>query len=165
MPYEDMREFISDWEKKGELRHVKTEVDKDWELSTITRKLFLERKPEARPALCFDKVKGFNIPVVVGVFGNRRRYSLALKTTEPGIMDKWVKALDAPIEPEMVKTGPCKENIMKGKEIDLLKFPIPTWTPGKDVGPYITSPGCVTKDPETGVRNVGTYRMQLKGKK
>lgn len=164
MPYEDMREFLCDLEKEGELRHVKTEVDKDWELSTITRKLFLERKPEARPALCFDKVKGFNIPVVVGVFGNRRRYALALKTTEQGIMDKWVKALDNPIEPEMVRTGPCKENIMKGKDINLLKFPIPTWTPEKDVGPYITSPGCVTKDPDTGVRNVGTYRMQLKGK-
>ena len=164
MAFNDMREFLAHLEKEGELKRIKAEVDKDWEISTIARKFFLERPPEKRPALIFDKVKGFKIPVVVSVFGSRRRYALALETTEKGINDRWVKALKDPIEPRIVPTGPCKENIMLGDEVDLGKFPIPIWTPPKDVGPYITSGGCVTRDPETKVRNVGTYRLQIKGK-
>ncbi|MEE8450128.1 MAG: UbiD family decarboxylase, partial [Thermodesulfobacteriota bacterium] len=164
MAYADMREFLADLEKAGELKHVKTQVDKDWEISTLTRKYFLEMPEEKRPALFFDNVKGFDMPVVVSVFGNRKRYALGLGTTPQEIARRWDKALDSPIPPEMVKTGPCKENIMLGKDVDLLKFPIPIWTPGKDVGPYITAPGCVSRDPETGHTNVGTYRLQVKGK-
>ena len=164
MAYADMREFLADLEKAGELKHVKTQVDKDWEISTLTRRYFLDMPAEKRPALFFDNVKGFDMPVVVSVFGNRKRYALGLGIPTQEIARQWVKALNSPISPKLVKTGPCKENIMLGKDIDLLKFPIPVWTPGKDVGPYITAPGCVTKDPETGIRNVGTYRLQVKGK-
>jgi UbiD family decarboxylase len=164
MAYADMREFLADLERAGELKHVKTQVDKDWEISTLTRKYFLQLPAEKRPALFFDNVKGFDVPVVVSVFGNRRRYAMGLGVAPEEIGRRWVKALDSPIPPELVKTGPCKENIMLGKDVDLLRFPIPIWTPGKDVGPYITAPGCVSRDPETGQVNVGTYRLQVKGK-
>jgi UbiD family decarboxylase len=64
----------------------------------------------------------------------------------------------------MVKTGPCKENIWHGNQVNLLKLPVPIWTVGEDPGPFFTSPYVITKDPETGGRNVGTYRMQVKGR-
>jgi UbiD family decarboxylase len=62
-----------------------------------------------------------------------------------------------------VKTGPCKENIWRGDQVNILKLPVPTWTVGEDPAPFFTSPYVITKDPETGTRNVGTYRMQVKG--
>jgi UbiD family decarboxylase len=165
MAYSDMREFLARLEEAGELQHIKIPVDKDWEISTLARRYMIEMPPEKRPALFFDKVKGNDIPVVVSVFGNRQRYAMALETTPQEITKRWVNALDCPIPPEIVRTGPCKENIMIGENVDLLSFPIPIWTPGKDAAPYITSAGCVTKDPEDNSRNVGTYRLQVKGKR
>jgi UbiD family decarboxylase len=64
----------------------------------------------------------------------------------------------------MGKNAACKESVLKGDQVDITKFPIPIWTPGKDGGPYITSPYVITKDPDTGIRNVGTYRMMIKGR-
>jgi UbiD family decarboxylase len=63
----------------------------------------------------------------------------------------------------MVKEAPCKENILHGKDVDITKLPVPMWTVGEDPAPFFTSPYLITRDPETGVRNVGTYRMQVKG--
>ncbi len=80
-----------------------------------------------------------------------------------GINRKWDNALENPIPPRLVKQAPCKENILHGKDVDITKLPVPTWTVGEDPAPFFTSPYLITKDPETGVRNVGTYRMQVKG--
>ena len=62
-----------------------------------------------------------------------------------------------------VKTGPCKENIMRGKDVNLLKFPIPTWTPGSTPAPYLSAGAVIQKDPETGIQNAGVYRGMIKG--
>jgi 2,5-furandicarboxylate decarboxylase 1 len=75
------------------------------------------------------------------------------------IHEKWVRALAAPLQPIVVKTGPCKENIMRGNQVDdLLKFPFPTWTPEQDAGPYLSAGSVIQKDPETGIQNAGVYR-------
>jgi 3-polyprenyl-4-hydroxybenzoate decarboxylase and related decarboxylases len=66
------------------------------------------------------------------------------------------------IAPRLVETGPCKQNILTGDEIDVFRFPVPMWTVGEDPGLFLTAPCVVSKDPETGIRNVGTYRIQLK---
>src|SRR3990172_807310 len=91
-------------------------------------------------------------------------YAVGLETdTVEGINRKWDQALEKPIPPRIVKSGPCKENILMGDKVDIRKLPVPIWTVGEDPGPFFTSPYVITKDPETGVRNVGTYRMEVKG--
>jgi UbiD family decarboxylase len=165
MAYADLREYLSVLEKKGKLKRVKKQVDKDWELAAVCRQLFHKIAPEKRPALLFENVKGFSIPVAAGVLGaSKQIYALGLETDSvEGINCKWDHALGSPIPPRMVKTGPCKENVLHGDQVNINKLPVPIWTVGEDPGPFFTSPYVITKDPETGNRNVGTYRMQVKG--
>ena len=165
MAYADLREYLSALEKNGKLKRVKKQVDKDWELAAVCRQLFHKIAPEKRPALLFENVKGFSIPVAAGVLGaSKQIYALGLETDSvEGINRKWDHALGNPIPPRMVKTGPCKENVLYGDQVNINKLPVPIWTVGEDPGPFFTSPYVITKDPETGVRNVGTYRMQVKG--
>jgi UbiD family decarboxylase len=165
MAYADLREYLSVLEKKGKLKRVTKQVDKDWELAAVCRQLFHKIAPEKRPALLFENVKGFSIPVAAGVLGaSKQIYALGLETDSvEGINCKWDHALGNPIPPRMVKTGPCKENVLHGDQVNISKLPVPVWTVGEDPGPFFTSPYVITKDPETGNRNVGTYRMQVKG--
>jgi len=123
----------------------------------------------------FHQVKGHNIPVVVGAMGSYKMYSVGLELdpSKPRnelmgkIREKWINALDNPVEPKIVDTGPCKENILVGDQIDIHKLPVPVWAPEKDGGSekgygFLTSPYHVTKDPDTGTRNVGTYRNMIR---
>ncbi|HTN70514.1 MAG TPA: UbiD family decarboxylase [Methylomirabilota bacterium] len=165
MAYADLREYLSVLEKKGKLKRVRKQVDKDWELAAVCRQLFHKITPDKRPALLFENVKGFSIPVAAGVLGaSKQIYALGLETDSvEGINRKWDEALGNPIPPRIVKTGPCKENVLHGDQVNILKLPVPIWTVGEDPGPFFTSPYVITKDPETGNRNVGTYRMEVKG--
>jgi len=166
MAYADLREYLRALENKGKLKRVTKEVDKDWEVAAVCRQLFKKIPPERRPALLFENIKGFQIPIAAGVLGaSKEIYAIGLETDSvDGINKKWDRALENPIAPRMVSTGPCKDNIWHGDQVDLLKLPVPIWTVGEDPGPFFTSPYVITKDPETGIRNVGTYRMQVKGR-
>ncbi|MCL5075824.1 MAG: UbiD family decarboxylase [Chloroflexi bacterium] len=165
MPYRDLREYIARLEQGGRLKRIKKEVDKDWEIAAVCRKVFQKIPPERRSALLFEHVRGFTIPVAVGLLGaSPEVYALALETTVDQIGERWDRALSNPIPPRLVEMGPCKENILKGDDVDLLKLPVPTWTVGQDPAPFFTSPYVCTKDPISRVPNVGCYRMQLKGK-
>jgi UbiD family decarboxylase len=165
MAYKDLREYLAVLEEKGKLKRVKKEVDKDWEIAAVCRQLFKKIPPQKRPALMFENIKGFSIPLAAGVLGaSREIYAIGLETeSTEGINRKWDHALEKPLPPRIVKTGPCKENILHGKNVDITKLPVPIWTVGEDPGPFFTAPYVITKDPETGIRNVGTYRMQVKG--
>ena len=165
MAYRDLRAYLAALDERGKLKHVTKEVDKDWEVAAVCRQTFYKIPPERRPALMFENVKGFDTPIVAGVLGaSRDIYAIGLETDSvEGINRKWDAALEKPIPPVMVKTGPCKENILHCGQVDIRKLPVPVWTVGEDPGPFFTSPYVVTKDPDTGVRNVGTYRMQVKG--
>jgi 2,5-furandicarboxylate decarboxylase 1 len=165
MAYRDLREYLAVLEERGKLRRINKEVDKDWEIAAVCRQLFKKIAPQERPALMFEKIKGFSIPLVAGVLGaSRHIYAIGLGTDSvEGINRKWDEALEKPIPPRMVKSGPCKENILHGRNVDITKLPVPIWTVGADPGPFFTSPYVITKDPDTGVRNIGTYRMEIKG--
>lgn len=165
MAYRDLRDYVTALERKEKLRRVTKEVDKDWEIAAVCRQLFKKIPPHRRPALIFENVKGFDIPVVAGVLGaSRDIYAIGLETDSvEGINRRWDHALGNPIAPRLVRDAPCKENILHGKEVDITKLPVPIWTVGEDPGPFFTSPYVITKDPETGLRNVGTYRMEVKG--
>jgi len=166
LPYSDLREYLSLLEDQGLLCWVDQEVDKDWEIASIACLLFRKRSPDERCALGFRHVKGYDIPVVLGtVSACRRIYATALGIDPEmeQIIAKWTRALQNPIPSELQRTGACQEVVLEGDRIDLTKFPIPTWVPDQDPAPYITAPCCISKDRETGVQNVGIYRMQVKG--
>lgn len=164
MPYADLREFIARLDACGKLHRIKQEVDKDWEIAAVSRIAFQSIPEPERPALIFEKVKGFDTPVVLGVNGaSRSIYCLALECELGDVQQKWSDAEQRPIPPVRVERGPVQENIFKGERADITRLPIPTWTVGEDPGPYLTAGCIVTKDAETGIRNVGTYRVQVKG--
>ena len=164
MPYADLREFIARLDACGKLHRIKQQVDKDWEIAAVSRIAFQSIPEPKRPALMFENVKGFDTPVVLGVNGaSRSIYCLALECELGEVQQKWSDAELRPIPPVLVNKGPVQENIFKGEQADVTRLPMPVWTVGEDPGPYITAGCIVTKDPDTGVRNVGTYRVQIKG--
>lgn len=164
MAFNDLREFLAVLKETNKLKVIDAEVEKDWEIAAVTRRVFQKFDPVQRPALLFNNVKGYSVPVAIGVLGaSREIYALALQVEEGQILDKWLQAKQCPVEPELVDDGPCQESISVGEKVNLFELPIPVWTRGHDPGPYITAGCVISKDPETGVRNVGTYRLQLKG--
>lgn len=166
MAFADLREHIAALERRGKLHHVKAEVDKDWEIAAVCRRVFQKIPDEKRPALMFDRPKGFDIPVLAGSLGaSSEVYSIALECAVEEIGRRWEKAQLHPIKPVKVSTAPCKEKILRGEAADLTLFPNPIWTVEHDPGPYLTAPCMVTKDPEHGTYNVGTYRLQVKEKR
>lgn len=156
MAYADLREYLERLRLEGELEHISTEVDPKFEVGAICRKV-LDKKG---PALYFDQIKGSSIPLVTDLFATRKRFVLALETTEEKAHEEWVKRIQKPIPPITVETGSCKENILIGDHVDLYKFPIPTWNE-LDGGPYVTFPIHNSRDPETGIRNAAIYRGQV----
>ena len=163
MPIKDMRDFIQLAEEKGQLKRVTGEVDWDLELSHIA-KLNEEKKG---PALLFENVKDYDSPVITSVCTTTERLALIMgqpiDSTLVDLMKVWVEKSNTKVPPKCVdpKTAPCKENIMMGDDVDLFKFPAPKFYP-LDGGRYFGTAGyTITKDPDTGWVNLGTYRLQL----
>ncbi|HKZ50330.1 MAG TPA: UbiD family decarboxylase [Dehalococcoidia bacterium] len=163
MAYYDLRAYLQALEEQGRLHHIPVEVEADWEIAALCRRLFQTIPESSRPALLFERVKGSAIPLVVGTLGaSRAVYALALGCTPEELPRRWEEARLKPLGPETVADGPCKEVILRDEEADLALFPHPTWST-HDAGPYITAPCIISQDPETGVYNIGTYRVQVKG--
>jgi UbiD family decarboxylase len=164
MPYRDLREYLAALEASGMLHRVRAEVDKDWEIAAVCRVVFQDIPEERRPALLFERVRGHTMPVCVGVLGaSRWVYAKALETTPEAIPDKWAEAQRHPLPPRLVPAGPVHEVVERGEVASLSDLPVPVWTRHLDPGPYLTAPFVVTRDPETGTQNLGTYRCQIKG--
>jgi 4-hydroxy-3-polyprenylbenzoate decarboxylase len=185
LAYEDLREWISALDRAGELKRCRAEVDPILEIAEITDRVSKSRsgKDGARggPALLFQNVKGYpGSQVLINQFGSARRMQLALGVksldeiaerirafmdvkSPQGFLDK-VKMLPMLAEmgkffPKNVTTAPCKE-VIKRDNFSLLDFPVLQCWP-QDAGRFITLPCVVTRDPRTGKRNVGMYRMQV----
>lgn len=190
MAYDDLRAWIAALDRAGELKKIRTEVDPILEIAEITDRVSKMRSYGGRasspgtasgPALLFQNIKGHpGAQVLINQFGSARRMNLALEVDQldavadrirtfmdvkspQGFLDK-VKMLPMLAElgkffPKTVATGPCKE-VIKRDKFSLLDFPILQCWP-KDAGRFITLPCVVTRDPNTGKRNVGMYRMQI----
>jgi 2,5-furandicarboxylate decarboxylase 1 len=159
--YEDLRSFLRALSENGWAHEIEVEVDPAWEIGAVCRENFNREGP----ALIFSHIKGFKTPMVVGVLGTREMYALALGCEPhlPEIAKKWGNAFAGPIKAIEVnpKEAPCKE--VKLKEVNLYAdpFPVPRWHQ-LDAGPELgTFHGVITKDPETGWINMGTYRNQI----
>ena len=183
MKYTDLRDFITNLEKQGELKRITTEVDPHLEMTEICDRVLRA----GGPAILFENPKGSKIPVLANLFGTPKRVALGmgedsvealrevgkllafLKEPEPpkGMKDAWDKL---PIfrqvlnmGPKVVKKAPCQEQIIEGDAIDLAEYPIQLCWP-EDAAPLITWGLVVTKGPHKTRQNLGIYRQQVIGK-
>jgi UbiD family decarboxylase len=165
----DLRHWIKDVEGLGQLEHI-AGADWDLEIGALTE-IILERM-STPPAVLFEKVPGFdpNRRVLANMLETLQRTALTLNLPTNLKTIPLIDALRAklaalrPVQPKTVSTGPVLENVEKGSQVDLLKFPVPRWHEG-DGGRYVgTAHLVVTRDPETGVENVGCYRVMLQDK-
>ena len=167
MPYDSLRSYLQVLEQRELLKWVDKEVDKDWEIGSVVRMIFRAMPEEKRYGIGFRNIKGFpGGRVVAGCIAASVEMIAAALECDPdyaAIHDLVIRGANNPIEPVLVGTGACKEVIVGPDDVDLLSFPVPVWTPGKDAGPYLT-PLWVTKDPDTGRRNIGIRRAQIKGR-
>ena len=172
----DLQDHLQRLEKLDLLQKINREIDKNSELHPLVRWQFQGGIPaEERKAFLFNNVtdangKIFNMPVVVGALAaSPEIYAAGLGVTVDEIGNVWNRAMDNPIQPVVVEDAPCQEIVMTGAELTrpgggLASLPVPISTPGFDAAPYLTATLVVTRDPETGVRNMGTYRAQLKAR-
>ena len=167
MAFESLRTWLGVLEQQGLFRWVDREVDKDWEVGTVLRMIFRAMDEDSRYGIGFRNVRGFEGGrIVAGVTAASRRMiatALGCENTLEAIHARVTAGMTAPVEPVIVEGGPCKEVILRGDAVDLGKLPIPVWTPERDAGPYLT-PLWVTRDPDTGRRNIGIRRCQIKGR-
>jgi len=172
--YPDLHDHLKTLEKEGLLVTVDRVIDKDTEMHPLVRWQFRGGIAEKdRKAFLFNNVsdakgKRYNIPVAVGVLAsNREIYSIGMACELGQIEATWNRAVAHPIPPRVVETAPCQEIVITGKALDkpgqgLDGIPIPISTPGWDVSPYTTLSQYITKDPDTGIQNMGIYRGQVK---
>jgi 4-hydroxy-3-polyprenylbenzoate decarboxylase len=175
VPIEDIHEFVTELEKKGELKRVKTEVDSNLEIAEILRREMYSNGP----AVLFENVKNHNMPVLGNAFGSMRRLEIGLEMVDfteigqrivdmtkmdipAGFLNKIKKLPElskmAESFPKLENSGPVTEitsNSASFEDMPILK----SWP--NDAGRFITLGLVATKHPETGVRNLGVYRMQI----
>ncbi|QLQ03210.1 MAG: 4-hydroxy-3-polyprenylbenzoate decarboxylase [Thiobacillus sp.] len=182
MIYHDLRDFIAQLEKMGELKRIAVEVDPKLEMTEIADRVLRA----GGPALLFERPKGHDMPVLANLFGTVKRVALGmgeddpsrlrevgkllayLKEPEPpkGLRDAWDKwpVLKQVLNmaPKEVKSAPCQEIVREGVEVDLSQLPIQHCWPG-DVAPLITWGLTVTRGPHKKRQNLGIYRQQVLG--
>ena len=181
--YRDLRDFIEDLEKRGELKRISAEVDPVLEMTEIADRTLRG----AGPALLFENPRGHSTPVLANLFGTEKRVALGmgaesvaalreigellayLRQPDPprGLRDAWDKApilkkvMD--MGPKLVRNAPCRSQLREGDDVDLYRLPIQTCWPG-DAGPLVTWPLVITRGPNKPRQNLGIYRMQLIGR-
>ncbi|HEV7820284.1 MAG TPA: UbiD family decarboxylase domain-containing protein, partial [Burkholderiales bacterium] len=172
--YFDLHEHLEVLREQGLLVTIDRAVDKDAELHPLVRWQFVGGVEEKeRKAFLFTNVvdgrgRKFAFPVVVGALAaNRQVYCLGMRCEAEEVQHRWDRAIANPIPPVTVKTAACQEVVIDGAALHgagqgLDSLPIPISTPGFDAAPTLTATNVITRDPETGVQNHGTYRAALK---
>ena len=156
MAYRDLRGFLNDLRAEGDLVHVTAEVDPDQEIGAICHQVCLEDGP----ALLFENVKGYDLPHLTNVYGNRRRIARSFGCRDYlDLGDRWADLINrGGFPPRVVSQAPCQEIIRQGDDPFLDSLPLPICNEG-DAGPYITLGFCIGRDPDTGIYNAAPYRM------
>ncbi len=177
MAYRSLQHFIEVLERQGELARIAEPVSPHLEITEITDRVC----KQGGPALLFENVRGYDMPVLMNAFGSLTRMRLALEVESfseisqellsfleaeaPDTLIKKLKLIPklrrlANIFPRTVSKAPCQEIVYRGDEVDLTRLPVLHCWP-LDGGPFITLPVVITHHPETGRRNVGMYRLQV----
>jgi 4-hydroxy-3-polyprenylbenzoate decarboxylase len=170
----DFQDHLARLKAAGLLTRIDRAIDKDTELHPLTRWQFSGGLAEGeRRAFLFTNVvdgsgRRYDIPVVVGALAaSPQIYSVGMGRPVEEIGTAWIAAINAPIAPVRVQQASCQEVVITGETLrqpgeGLARLPVPVSTPGFDAAPYFTATLVVTKDPETGIQNMGTYRAALK---
>ncbi len=173
-PPRDFQEHLARLEAAGLLRRIERAIDKDTELHPLVRWQFQGglNETERRAFLFTNVVNGrgrrYDMPVAIGALAaSAAIYAVGMGRPVDAIGDAWLHAIANPIAPTRVTAAPCQEVVLTGDDLrradgGLKRLPVPVSTPGYDAAPYLTATLCITADPETGVRNMGTYRAALK---
>src|SRR5882724_3092632 len=173
-PALDFQQHLAALEAAGLVTRIERPIDKDTELHPLVRWQFVGGMPESkRRAFLFTNVvdssgRKYDMPVVVGALSaSPEIYAIGMGKPVEEIGSAWIDAVAHPIPPVRVNSAPCQEVVIKGDELKkpdggLKLLPVPISTPGFDAAPYFTATLCVTKDPESGIQNMGTYRAGLK---
>lgn len=180
MKYKDLRDFIKQLEKQGELKRISVEVDPYLEMTEICDRVLKQEGP----ALLFENPKNSNIPVLANLFGTPKRVAMGMgadsvnELRDVGKLLAYLKEPEPPkgmkdavekipvfkqvlnMAPKIVKNPLCQEIVREGDEVDLNVFPIQTCWPD-DAAPLITWPLVITKGPNKDRQNLGIYRQQL----
>lgn len=157
----DFRSFIQLLEDRGEIDHVTRTVERARELAGVMSKI-----EQTRRAFHFSNVEGARFPLVGGMYNHIERFGAALEHEGPepftnNEFDRRIEAAKAnPVAPEVVPTGPVKENVTTGDAVDLGDLPVPTFFE-RDSGPFITGAVGITRDPVSGELNIGVYRTLI----
>jgi 4-hydroxy-3-polyprenylbenzoate decarboxylase len=175
--FKDLNDFIATLDQERELARITEPVSPDLEICAVTDRV--SKSPGGGPGLLFERPTGFDIPVALNLFGSMRRICLALGVSKLDDLAGEIEELATPkipagmldalkmlpmlgrlrdLMPKTVSDAPCQEVIERAGSLDSLPI-LKCWP--EDGGPYITFPLVFTKDPESGARNVGTYRMQV----
>ncbi len=172
--YSDLHEHLEALKNKGLLLTIDRPVDKDAELHPLVRWQYVGGIEEhERKAFLFTNVvdgrgRKYKFPVVVGAFaGNRAIYGIGMRAPLAEVQARWDHAIANPIPPRVVEKAPCQEVVIEGDALrgegnGLDSLPIPVSTPGFDSAPTLTATNVITRDPESGIQNHGTYRAALK---
>ncbi len=172
--YPDLHEHLEALKARGLLQTVDRLIDKDSELHPLVRWQFVGGLPESdRKAFLFTHItdgrgRKYSMPVVVGALAaNRAIYGVGMGVPVEKIQGKWERAIANPVPPRIIDQAACHEVVLTGKALSgkghgLDTLPIPISTPGFDSAPTLTATNVITRDPETGVQNMGTYRAALK---
>jgi len=155
-PVNDLRSYLEVLEEAGELARVSAPVALNQQVGAIC----FRNLQQSGPGLLFERPGGLEIPLAADLLASRRRYGLALGVEVGDLATEWNRRAQNPLPPVVVERGVCQEHVRVGNEVDLTRLPVPTWNE-HDGGPYLTLSCHVTRDPVTGVRNVGVYRNQL----
>ena len=170
--YRDFREHLKALEERGKLIRIKREINKDTELMPLVRWQFRGLEEDQRKAFLFENVvdskgKNYSMPVTVGTLAATTEiYGIGMMCEPDEIHERWTQAQLNPKEPVKVASESAQEVVWQGKDLlnghGLDMIPVPISTPGFDNAPYLTSANWITKDPETGIYNIGNYRSQIK---
>ena len=170
----DFQEHLARLEAQGLLVRIERPINKDTELHPLVRWQFQGGLPEdERRAFLFTNVtdaagRRYDIPVAVGALASSPAiYAVGMGRPVEEIGAAWLNAITHPIPPIAVSAPPCQEVVIIGDDLrrpdgGLKRLPVPISTPGFDAAPYLTATLCITRDPESGIRNMGTYRAALK---
>jgi UbiD family decarboxylase len=174
-PSLDLQTHLAKLDAEGLLLRIDRPINKDTELHPLVRCAFIGGTPEEeRRAFLFTNVidargRRYDMPVVVGALAaSPRIYAIGMGRPVEEIGAAWIDAIAHPLEPiSIAGPPPCQEVVITGDDFrhpqgGLARLPVPISTPGFDAAPYLTLTLCITRDPETRVQNMGTYRAQLK---
>ena len=172
--YRDLREHIELLDEKGLLITIDEPINKDSEMHPLVRWQFRGGIAEKnRKAFLFNNIvnakgKRYGTPVVVcALAASQEIYSAGMNAPVEAMGKKWNDALSNPFPPKIISTAPCQEVVLRGDDLlgegnGLDALPIPVSTPGFDSAPTLSATNVISRDPETGVQNMGTYRAGLK---